>query len=84
LDASFGDVGDVAADDEDGEPDGPPFVLPSSSTACTRVVDSASPGRADSSVLVRAPPAPDVVDDVAGSGSSGLLGVLTRTRLVGR
>ena len=70
----------------------------SSSTACTRVVDSAfglseppagrAPPRsvsgAGSSVLVRAPPLPDVSDDGAGSGSSGLLGVLTRTRLVGR
>jgi hypothetical protein len=58
-----------------------PFGLPSSSTAGTRVVDSAG---AASSVLVRAPPVPDVSDDGAGSGSSGLLGVLTRTRLVGR
>ena len=70
----------------------------SSSTAGTRVVDSAfglseppagrAPPRsvsgAGSSVLVRAPPLPDVSEDVAGSGSSGLLGVLTRTRLVGR
>jgi hypothetical protein len=74
-----------------------PEDVPSvSSTAGTRVVDSAAgsaslaraPPRADagagSSVSVRAPPAPDVSDDVAGSGSSGLLGVLTRTRLVGR
>lgn len=57
---------------------------------------SESAGRAGSSVSVRAPPAPDVSApsgraplrvvslDVAESGSSGLLGVLTRTRLVGR
>ncbi|MDD7922828.1 hypothetical protein [Actinomycetospora chibensis] len=59
----------------------------SSSTACTRVVDSAfglSVSGAGSSVLVRTPPLPDVSDDGAWSGSSGLLGVLTRTRLVGR
>src|SRR4051794_36125286 len=40
----------------DAVPDGP-FGLPSSSTAGTRVVDSAG---AASSVLVRAPPVPDV------------------------